>query len=156
ISGAVIDAGSSPSSTGINVILNSVAADAFVGSANAVRREDGTYGFSIQGVADGEYEIVARRGSFNNEESSVSTPRRIAVKGVDVGGIELKLLPLGSITGKFALQTSPSVCESNRKGSFEEALLILRYELKPAGAAKARNRYLINGLTEKGEFAVYN
>ncbi|HEY7180970.1 MAG TPA: carboxypeptidase-like regulatory domain-containing protein [Blastocatellia bacterium] len=156
ISGAVIDAGSSPSSTGINVILNSVAADAFVGSANAVRREDGTYRFSIQGVAEGDYEIFARRGGGNNEESFVSTPRRIVVKGADVGGIELKLLPLGSITGKFALQTSPSVCESNRKGAFEEALLILRYESKPAGAAKARNRYLMNGLTEKGEFAVYN
>jgi hypothetical protein len=156
ISGAVIDAGSSPSYTGIGVMLNSVAADASVGSANVVRREDGTNGFSIHGVPEGEYEIVARRGGFNNEESFVSTPRRIVVKGADVGGIELKLLPLGSITGKFALQTSPSACESDRKGSFEEALLILRYESKPAGAAKARNRYLINGLTEKGEFAVYN
>jgi hypothetical protein len=102
------------------------------------------------------YEVMARRSGANNEESFASAPRRIVVKGADVGGIELKLLPLGSISGKFALETAPATCESNRKFSLEEALLNLRYETKPSGSAPARSLSITNGLTEKGEFTVYN
>jgi hypothetical protein len=107
-------------------------------------------------VTDGEYEIIARSGGYNNVESFVSTPRRIVVKGADVGSIELKLLPLGSITGKFTLEAAPSACETKRKWSLEEALLALRYETKPAGSASARSQRVINGLNERGEFTVYS
>jgi len=77
------------------------------------------------------------------------------VKGADVGGIELKMLPLGVIAGKFVLDATPVVCESNRKWSLEEALLAIRPGSKSEEATPARNRAVVNGLTEKGEFTVY-
>jgi hypothetical protein len=70
-------------------------------------------------VTDGEYEITVRWVLASNEEIIASAPRRVVVKGADVGGIELKVLPMGSITGKFALEATPGVCESKRKWSLE-------------------------------------
>jgi hypothetical protein len=159
VSGAVISGSgaSSPNAgVGISVSLIGVASSIYLNAFNLVRRDDGTTGFSIYGVTDGEYEIAARRGAYGVEESFSSTPRRIVVKGADVGGIELKLLPLGSITGKFALETAPAACESKRKWSLEESLLVLRYAADSPGPTSARSRSVVNGLTEKGEFTVYN
>jgi hypothetical protein len=157
VSGTV-NSGVDPSSpySEISVSLTSAVAGVSFTPSSIVRSGDGNTGFSINGVADGEYEITARRGGYNNEESFASTPRRIVVRGADVGGVELKLLPLGSVTGRFVLEAAPAVCESKRKWSLEEALLALRYEAKPAGSASARGRTVVNGLTEKGEFTVYN
>jgi hypothetical protein len=107
-------------------------------------------------VADGEYEIAARGVLDANDEDFASTSRLVVVKGADVGAIELKLAPLGSIAGKFAMEATPGVCESKRKWSMEEALLALRYEPQPREATHARSRTIVNGLSEKGEFTVYN
>ena len=68
----------------------------------------------------------------------------------------MKLLPFGSIAGKFTLEAAPAACETKRKWSLEEAMLALRFEAKPAGSASALSRSFVNGLTEKGEFTVYN
>jgi hypothetical protein len=111
--------------------------------------------FAIYGVTDGEYEITARWLLASNEEIISSAPRRVVVKGEDVGGIELKMLPLGSVAGKFALETTSVVCESKRKWSLEETLLAIRPGAKSEEATPARNRTVVNGLTEKGEFTVY-
>src|SRR5215475_2302659 len=111
--------------------------------------------FAIYAVTDGEYEITGRWILPSNEEIIASAPRRIVVKGADVGGIELKLLPLGIIAGKFALEATPGVCESKRKWSLEEALLAIHTVTKPGESTPARSRTVVNGLTEKGEFTVY-
>src|SRR5262245_55285222 len=157
VSGTVTGGGGSPSPyASVGVSLTNAAVGAFTGATSAVRRDDGTTGFAIHGVPDGAYEITARRGGYNNEEPFASTPRQIVVRGADVGGVELKLLPFGSIAGKFTLEAAPVVCETKRKWSLEEALLALRFEAKPAGSAPAQSRSIVNGLTEKGEFTVYN
>jgi hypothetical protein len=157
VSGTVTGGGGSPSPyASVGVSLTNAAVGAFTGATSAVRRDDGTTGFAIHGVPDGAYEITARLGGYNNEESFASTPRPIVVRGADVGGVELKLLPFGSIAGKFTLETAPAVCETKRKWSLEEALLALRFEAKPAGSNPAQSRNIVNGLTEKGEFTVYN
>jgi len=111
--------------------------------------------FAIYGVTDGEYEITARWLLPSNEEIIASAPRRVVVKGADVGGIELKLIPLGIIAGKFALEATPGVCESKRKWSLEEALLAIRTVTKLGEATPAQSRAVVNGLTEKGEFTAY-
>jgi Carboxypeptidase regulatory-like domain len=158
VSGVVTGGAESSSPySGVIVTLTSVTDGVSFFPSNIVRSGEGNSGFSIHGVTDGEYELTARRAVYNsNEESLASTPRRIVVKGADVGGIELKLLPLGAITGKFALEAAPAACESKRKWSLEESLLSLRYEAKPPGAASGRRLSVVNGLTEKGEFTVYN
>jgi hypothetical protein len=63
---------------------------------------------------------------------------------------------LGTIAGKFALGDNPGVCESKHKWSLEEALLAIRTGPKPGGETPARSQTVINGLTEKGEFTVYD
>jgi len=156
VSGTVTGGESSSSYSGVGVSLTNASAGVLFIPSKVVRSGDGNNGFSINGVADGEYEIIARRGGYNNEEAFASMPRRIVVKGADVGGIELKLLPLGSITGRFALEAAPAVCESKRKWSLEEALLAIRHETKPSGSGPARSQTFANGLTEKSEFTVYN
>jgi hypothetical protein len=155
ISGVVTGAESSSPYAGLFVSLTSASGPVYLGSSAVVRRDDGTSGFSIYGVTDGEYEIVARR-NLSSEEFLSSTPRRITVKGADVGGIELKLMPLGSISGRFALQSAPNACDSKRKLLFEEAVLALRSEAKPADSVSAPRPPVFNGLNEKGEFTVYN
>ncbi|HEU0184443.1 MAG TPA: carboxypeptidase-like regulatory domain-containing protein [Blastocatellia bacterium] len=111
--------------------------------------------FAIYGVTDGEYEITVCWLLPSNEEIIASAPRRVVVKGADVSGIQLKVLPMGSITGKFALEATPGVCESKRKWSLEETLLAIRPGAKPVEAAPARSRTIVNGLTEKGEFTFF-
>jgi hypothetical protein len=132
-----------------NTVNGAVRSDAYL-------RGEGNAKFAIYGVADGEYEITARWVLDANDEVFASTSRLVVVKGADVGGIELKLLPPGSIAGKFALEATPGVCESKHKWSLEEALLALRYEAKPREATHTGGQTIVNGLSEKGEFTVYN
>src|SRR5215510_5196699 len=156
VSGTVTGGGGSTSpNVSVSVSLTNAAGGAYIAAPNTIRKDDGTTGFAIHGVPDGAYEIVARRGGYNNEEQLASTPRQIVVRGAGIGGVELKLLPFGSIAGKFALEAASAVCETKRKWSLEEALLALRPEAKPAGSASALSRGAVSGLTEKGEFTVY-
>jgi hypothetical protein len=132
---------------------------ALTNTVTGVVRSDADFigtGFAIYGVTDGEYELTFRWRLSSNEEVLASSPRRVVVKGADVGGIELKMLPLGVIAGKFALEDTQGVCQSKRKWSLEEALLAIRPGPKPGGATPARSQIVINGLTGKGEFTVYD
>jgi hypothetical protein len=133
-------------------LTNTVTGAAF-SADNLIPRADDRVGFAIYGVADGEYDVAARWVSDANEDVFWATaPHRVVVKGAGVSGIELKLLPIGSIGGKFTLETAPGVCESKRKWSLAEALLVMRSGTKTGGA----RRTIINGLSEKGEFTVQN
>jgi hypothetical protein len=167
VSGSVSDGSESSSSYGwrnitlTDTVNGAVRSDAYFthrgeGGAYFTPRGENGAKFAIYGVADGEYEITARWILDANEEVFASTSRRVVVKGADVGGVELKLSPMGAIAGKFALVATPGVCESKRKWSIEEALLALRYEAKPGEATQARSQTIVNGLSEKGEFMVYN
>jgi Carboxypeptidase regulatory-like domain len=64
--------------------------------------------FSIYGVPNGEYEIIAFRSNESNDRSS-SVPRRVTVRGADVGGIELRLLKLGSIGGRVIIEPAGTI-----------------------------------------------
>lgn len=72
----------------------------------AVISSDGAARFSLSGVADGEYEIAAV-GGLESQNISVSSPRRISVKGADVTDVRLELSALGSASGKVVLERLP-------------------------------------------------
>ncbi len=127
VSGSIIG-GSGPGSPSVSILI------ALTNTVTGVVRSDADFfreRFAIYGVPDGEYEITVRWLLPSNEEIIASAPRRVVIKGVDVGGIELKLLPLGVIAGKFTLEATPGICESKRKWSLEEALLAIRPGTKP-------------------------
>ncbi len=97
------------------------------------RRPEEGVGFEIRGVADGEYDLVAERLS-GDDDGAASQPRRIVVGGADLSGLELRLLPLASVTGKLSLAEiktenkdglAPDACAGVRRAVFEESTLTL-------------------------------
>jgi Carboxypeptidase regulatory-like domain len=91
--------------------------------------------FQLNGVSDGEYEVVATGSAGPNGDRSVSAPRRLTVKGSDVTGLELALAPLGSIAGRIVVETdSKLACGRRRDSLLRETLVSLgrvRVEEKP-------------------------
>jgi Carboxypeptidase regulatory-like domain len=79
--------------------------------------------FAFYGVADGEYEIIARRIGEDAEESFASLPRRLIVKAADVTGVELKLAPMASLSGKIVLEPSRGLCQSKTRAIQTEIVL---------------------------------
>jgi hypothetical protein len=141
---------------GAAVTLVSVPAGLFAGSTG-VRPDTGENGFALHGVPDGEYELIARRGGYENEDGYAAPPRRVTVRGADVSGIELKLAPLASIAGKIAIEAAPNVCESKRKLIMEEIMVAARRDAK---AAESANLAMFpsggGGVSDKGEFTLLN
>lgn len=92
--------------------------------------------FTFNNVADGEYDLVARRGF--GSDSAASAPLRIKVRGADISGLELVLAPLGTITGRLVMEAAAaapaSSCEEKPKGqdarqsALEEAVIVARLE----------------------------
>ena len=96
-------------------------------------------GFALYGVPDGEYEISARRNGFGAESDSVAAPSRISVRGADVGGVQLTLAPLASLSGRVVMERRPGICPSPRRAFMEEVLLTPeRDEAATHGTALAR------------------
>ncbi len=152
ISGTVAVASAPSPSSFINIILISPATGQFVGSGY-VRPDDANRGFAVHGVTDGEYEIVARSGD-NEGITLTSIPRRVTVKGADITGIELRLMPLSSVSGQVVIETSPHACESKSKRSIQEIMISARGDEKTASAFSL-NIYSTNVVVnEKGEFTI--
>jgi hypothetical protein len=127
---------------------------------NVNRREEGV-GFEIRGVADGEYDLVAER-LRGDDDGAASPPRRIAVRGADVSGIELRLQPFASVTGKMSLVeikseskegAAPGACAGGRQAVFDEATLTLLPETAPRpGANSATERSATP--SQQGDFRI--
>lgn len=112
-----------PAPTQISLML--AGTDSVVATAMQMGRGAGS-GFALYGIADGEYEITARRSSFGALESDfIATPRRVSVRGADVGGIQLTLAPLALLSGKIILEkkTGAPACPTFRRSFIEEILL---------------------------------
>ncbi len=91
-------------------------------SFGAVRDQEGTRSFEFKGMTEGEYKIRAQT-STNNAEF-LSGVLRVTVKNADVTGLELKLMPLSSISGRMVLSEDPKmICENQGVGVLEEILL---------------------------------
>jgi Carboxypeptidase regulatory-like domain len=101
ISGTVIsDAASDSMSEDAAITLTSGADRQLVGMTWAY----GTKSFVMFGAPDGEYEIIAFRMNSKDADFAISTPRRVIVSGADVSGIELKIAPTSSISGRVKIE----------------------------------------------------
>jgi hypothetical protein len=107
VSGSVSGEVASSSSNSVSVSLRG-----FDGGREADTSTSSARGFAFYGVPDGDYELVATSWGGSNETSG-SGRRRVSVKGADVNGVELKLEPNGSISGRVIIETStmPGRCE---------------------------------------------
>lgn len=138
---------------GVSIELVQLATGARVASTN-LNAMSGS-GFALSGVPDGEYEVIAYQGGVagNNEMSfGMSTPRRVTVKGNDVTGIELRLVGLGALAGRIAVEKfdAPPTCPIQRRGAVEETLITVRRDEKEVRP----NRFSFAEALpdEKGEF----
>jgi hypothetical protein len=111
-----------------NVTLLSAADKQVVGITFLTRGEN----FSFTGVDDGEYELVAK-GTNETMDSAASAPRHVAVRGADVNGIELKLMKLGSISGRVVIEAPKAECKTATQFKIEEALVELKRDDKSPG-----------------------
>ncbi len=93
---------------------------------------DGARGFTFTGLGDGDYDIVAQELASNPNNTttpvfSVSEPKRVSIKGVDVTGIELLTKPMSSISGTIALEPSKAPeCQGKRPPLFAEMVVRLQ------------------------------
>lgn len=95
--------------------------------------------FQLNGISDGEYEIAALAGGGPNSDLSVSSPRRIIVKGADVTGLELVLAPMGSITGRIVLETDQKLnCGRRRDNAMRETMIMARRDRMEEKAGSQR------------------
>jgi hypothetical protein len=125
ISGTVFsDVALDPMDEGITVMLTSGADRQLVGATWVY----GTKGFAMFGAPDGEYEVVAFRVSRTQTVLGNSAPRRVVVKGADVSGIEIRIAPPASVSGRVKVEAGAagkSPCEdgAQARATVEEVLL---------------------------------
>ncbi len=146
-----------PDSTGPVTFMSNITLLTYPGGTYAgvglVRPGDEENGFSFLGISDGEYELIADQGSQDGDGSARSEPRRVTVRGADVTGIELRMLPMASINGRVILEATPNACEPKAKTSLEELALSARREEKATDTAGQAIRYQQTFVpNEKSEF----
>lgn len=159
VSGAVTGAvEGTPQQGGLSVML-SHASNGSIEAQEFLTFRDRNRSFALYGVPDGEYEISARRGS--GAEGAASLPRRIAVKGADITGLELVLAPTSSIAGNVFIETLKEgerkpECGDKRQAIVEEVVITARRDDKDS---KERERPMSRGVgapNDKGEFTIFN
>ncbi len=86
-------------------------------------------GYAFYGVPNGEYEIIAKNNGVDRDNGFASTPRRVTVKGADVTGIDLTLVPNGTISGRVIVEvtdTKALQCQNHRESYREEIIVRAR------------------------------
>lgn len=145
------------SSGGITITLKHVAAHA---PELFLPLQRGNSGFDFDGIADGDYDLVARLNSPRDEFAAASPPRRVRLRGADVTGITLTLAPLASVSGRllFDPPAEPGgkiTCQPTPATRVEEFIVGLT-RLDEASAADQSSEFFNStnetAPDEKGEF----
>lgn len=112
----------------INLMYASTAMPAATGFLNS--NNPGDRSFSFEGVADGEYDLQA---TVNAREgvTLASAPTRVSVRGADVTGLRLTLMPLASTSGTLRIEPAaepgrpaPETCKNVRASQLPQETLV--------------------------------
>lgn len=115
---------------------------------------DNDRGFMLQGVDDGDYNVIAISQSPQGE-LMFSDPKQIKVRGADVTGVELIVQPLSSVTGRVALEETKSTeCSDKQRPVFSETLVSaqsnriqpIRWFLSPPANPDERGNVVLKNL----------
>lgn len=119
----------------------------------------GSRGFSFYGIAHGDYDVVAQT-YLPGGELFLSEPRRVTVRGADITGVELTVKPLGSITGRVALEESKAPeCKGKRRPLFGETLITPWHNEKNASKDQPQFLWSLGAPTipdKQGDFTMRN
>ena len=110
--------------------------------------EDQSLKFNFEGLPDGEYELTAGRGVSGEDDGATSPARRMAIKGADVNGIELRLIPLGSLSGQLILATDSADCRIQQRKRLSDISPIL---YRDDGTQRG---FMIDRPNQQGAFAI--
>lgn len=144
--------------SGFSITLSSIFNGTSQSSYSSYQAPGGR-GFSFNGVADGDYDVIAQ-SFLPGGEWTISEPRRIKVKGADITGIEVTTKPLGSITGHVVLEESKAPeCKGKRRPLFGETLVTPWHNEKNAPKDQPQFLWGLGGPTlpdKQGDFALRN
>lgn len=89
-----------------------------------------TAGFVFDGVADGDYDLLARHVAPRADYAAASPARRVSVRGRDVTGVTLALAPLGSVSGQLLFDSpkppdDKSACQPTRAPRAGEGVVVV-------------------------------
>lgn len=122
ISGKAIDPTPAASPSAFTITLSTISNGASEMSQSTYQ-PPGSRGFSLPGIADGDYDLVAQ-SYFPSGEWMLAEPLRVRVRGADITGIELTVKPLGSVSGRVALEESKlPECKGKRRPVLGEILI---------------------------------
>ena len=131
---------------GVGVVLTYAGSGVTAASAWVSTREAERV-FSLEGVADGDYEVQAQVQT-NDGAGSSSAPQRVTVRGADVTGLKLALVPLASAGGTLVAEPAPEAlralgdCKGRAAAALpQETLVLARRDLRavaPARGAQGR------------------
>ena len=121
ISGSVLVAGNNSASISLTAVGSGVT------GANSFQIPS-TRGFAFNGLADGEYKLVAQEMTQSQTAGAslmaLSEVKRVTIKGANVTGVELIPKPLASASGRIALErTKTPECEGKRPPLFVETVV---------------------------------
>ena len=121
--------------------------------------------FSIEGVADGDYDIQAQAGGREGM-TAASAPQRVSVRGADVTGLRLTLAPLSSVSGSVRVEPAAEAerasepCQAVRTAGLAQETLVTASPDRPrvaAAAVRPVSRLLVPRETtpdEAGDFSL--
>jgi hypothetical protein len=128
-----------------NVSLRSLGAQNVFTYSNV---DDQSLKFNFDGLTDGEYELTAIRGVSGDDDGAGSAPRRVTIKGADVDGIELRIVPFGSVSGRFILAADSTDCQiQERKRISDVSPTLYRDDGTQRG-------FMIDRPSQEGAFAI--
>ena len=129
-----------------------------------IRAGNGNNSFSISGVTDGQYELVARRVGVGDDPGAASDVRRIKVTGADVTGIDMRVMPLGAIAGNLILEPLQKTdqkddCKGSEGRLLEEYVIQAHPEKNRNSKDKLRSSAVFSqdsSPDDKGDFLIRN
>jgi hypothetical protein len=104
VTGTVEMPPAAPGDFGAGVLLT-FASTGMVAAGTGLNAASNERTFSIEGVADGDYDLQATGGGREGL-SIASAPQRVSVRGADVTGLRLTLTPLASAGGTLVIEPS--------------------------------------------------
>ena len=144
----------------VNVLLSAAGSPLLEGFRQLSSGENATFVFDS--LADGDYELVARRFDKTRDNVIAATSQRITVRGADVTGLRLTLTPLAAIVGRVVLEAAPPAaawkeqCQTKLDASAPDAIIRAQRQRDARGdrAQPGGPRLADTAPDDKGEFAL--
>jgi hypothetical protein len=110
-------------------------------------------------VPDGEYYIAAQLYDYAGKGTVARGLARVKVKGSDVTGLEITLLPSGSISGTVSIYNSRETikCDARQRITLDETIINVRRDEKEDRKNETPQVFRDRpqaALTDKGEFTI--